>query len=272
MKYFIVFNIFLYFYKINKYNIEDNLFSHVLYQKEKHFLKLNLKHLLNEIEIINRGKRILYDLSRKRRRNRRRGKKRKGFGKLWKNKNKRRNKRRNRKDARRRKRKLKRAERKRKKKQKKQMKKERKKKQKEERKKKQKEERKNNKFEGQSNELINQENELKNNETILDNKNGNKTLNNNYPDSKLTNNEVVENEEEEDDGNKYNDDIKGYGENQKYNYAAQNTEQTNIPKSINSPYYKEIDSNIKIVNVAKLEHESKHEIIDKIKKALEVLQ
>ncbi|CAD2096346.1 conserved Plasmodium protein, unknown function [Plasmodium vinckei] len=262
MKYFILFNIFLCFYKINKYHIEDHNFSNVPYQKGEELFKLNLKHLSCSIEIKNREQRILYDLSRKRRRNRKRKGKRKGFGRLWRRKNK--NKRKSRREARRRKRERKRAERKRKKKQKKQLKKEKKRMRKQEREKK--------RLEGQSNELIKQEDEIKKPEPIVTNQNGNNTLNNNSLNSNLANNEGIENEEEEDNVNKYNGNLDRHGENQKYNYPTQSNEQTNIPKSINSPYYKEIDSNIKIVNVAKLEHESKHEIIDKIKKALEVLQ
>ncbi|CAD2096102.1 hypothetical protein YYG_04536 [Plasmodium vinckei petteri] len=262
MKYFILFNVFLCFYKINKYHIEDHNFSNVSYQKGKELFKLNLKHLSCSIEIKNREQRILYDLSRKRRRNRKRKGKRKGFGRLWRRKNK--NKRKSRREARRRKRERKRAERKRKKKQKKQLKKEKKRMRKQEREKK--------RLEGQSNELIKQEGEIKKTEPIVTNQNGNNTLNNNSLNSNLANNEGIENEEEEDNVNKYNGNLDRHGENQKYNYPTQSNEQKNIPKSINSPYYKEIDSNIKIVNVAKLEHESKHEIIDKIKKALEVLQ
>ncbi|CAD2084543.1 conserved Plasmodium protein, unknown function [Plasmodium vinckei lentum] len=262
MKYFILFNVFLCFYKINKYHIEDHNFSNVSYQKGEELFKLNLKHLSCSIEIKNREQRILYDLSRKRRRNRKRKGKRKGFGRLWRRKNK--NKRKNRREARRRKRERKRAERKRKKKQKKQLKKEKKRMRKQEREKK--------RLEGQSNELIKQEDEVKKTESIVTNQNGNNTLNNNSLNSNLANNEGIENEEDDDHVNKYNGNLDRHGENQKYNYPTQSNEQTNIPKSINSPYYKEIDSNIKIVNVAKLEHESKHEIIDKIKKALEVLQ
>ncbi|SCL96368.1 conserved Plasmodium protein, unknown function [Plasmodium chabaudi chabaudi] len=265
MKYFILFNIFLCFYKINKYHIEDHNFSNVYYQKGEELFKLNLKHLSCSIEIKNREHRILYDLSRKRRGNRKRRGKRKGFGRLWRRKNKNKNKRKNRREARRRKRERKRAERKRKKKQKKQLKKEKKRRRKQEREKK--------RLEGQSNELAKQEDEIKNNGPIVANQNGNKTLNNNSLNSNLPNNEVVENDEEEEaQGNKYNDNLDRHEENPKYNYPTPNDNQTNIPKSITSPYYKEIDSNIKIVNVAKLEHESKHEIIDKIKKALEVLQ
>ncbi|KEG00681.1 conserved Plasmodium protein, unknown function [Plasmodium vinckei vinckei] len=265
MKYFILFNVFLYFYKINKYYIEDHNFYNVSYKKGDDLFKLNLKDLPCSIEIKNRKQRILYDLSRKRRRNRKRRGKRKGFGRLWRRKNKKKNKKKNKREARRRKRQRKRAERKRKKKQKKQLKKEKKRKQKQEREKKH--------LEGQSNELIKQDDEIKKTEPIVTNQNGNQTLNNNSLNSNLANNQGIENEDEEEDHvNKYNDNLNRHGENQKYNYPTQSNEQTNAPKSINSPYYKEIDSNIKIVNVAKLEHEPKREIIDKIKKALEVLQ
>ncbi|SBS80073.1 conserved Plasmodium protein, unknown function [Plasmodium ovale] len=277
MKYFTLFRLcLLYFYNGERNNFEQ-AFSSPSLALNGEVTNSKWESLLRKQE--GGHPRVLYELLRKRRRRR-------GRNRNARKRNSRKARRRRRQERRKRKKERKRAERKRKRREKK-MKRQRKRNERKEKKRQKKEDKKRKKEEKmrekKKNEISDSQYSRNEHEDTSGNEDddagGNEnmynTRKNNYnsENGPLVGNREVTGVGNHSDKKEHGDILHGVHEETTTTHAHDNV-YTNgdTSYSANSPYYEELEGKAKVVNISKLEHEPKQKIIEKIKRALEMLQ